>query len=69
MFHETLILAVDMYGCPNRCKHCWIGHMPNKQMDKDADIWIVNYFKPFFNKITYELFIYVAGVCHSGFIR
>lgn len=53
MYNESLILAVDMYGCPNRCKHCWIGHMPNRQMDEDADVWIVDYFKPFFNKITY----------------
>ena len=37
MFNKSLILAVDMYGCPNRCRHCWIGHMLNKQIDKDAD--------------------------------
>ena len=51
MFDESLILVVDMYGCPNRCKHCWIGHMPNKQMDADADVWIVDYFKPYFKHI------------------
>lgn len=63
MYHKSLILAVDMYGCPNRCKHCWIGHMPNKQMDKDEDVWIVDYFKPFFNKITYYSWLREPDFC------
>lgn len=63
MFNESLILVVDMYGCPNRCKHCWIGHMPNKQMDGDADVWIVDYFKPFFNKITYYSWLREPDFC------
>lgn len=29
---EKVIVAVDMVGCPNRCKHCWIGHAPNGNM-------------------------------------
>lgn len=24
-----------MFGCPNRCKHCWIGHSPNGHMTVD----------------------------------
>lgn len=65
MFDESLILVVDMYGCPNRCKHCWIGHIPNKQMDADADVWIVDYFKPYFNKITYYSWLREPDFCND----
>lgn len=51
--NKRLILAVDMNGCPNRCKHCWLGHMPNKNMKKSDDEFIVGFFKPYFNSITY----------------
>lgn len=53
MFHQPLALVADMYGCPNRCRHCWLGHMPNRWMEDDADVWLVDYFRPFFEKITY----------------
>lgn len=65
MANTSLILAVDMYGCPNRCKHCWIGHMPNKRMDKDADVWIVNYFKRFFDNITYYSWLREPDFCNN----
>lgn len=63
MLDRSLVLAVDMYGCPNRCRHCWIGHMPNRQMDWDADVWIVDYFRPFFNKITYDSWLREPDFC------
>lgn len=63
MFDKPLILAVDMYGCPNRCRHCWLGHMPNKQMDNNADVCIVEYFKPFFNKIAYYSWLREPDFC------
>ena len=34
---KKLTLVVDMYGCPNRCKHCWLGHMPNRTMSENSD--------------------------------
>ena len=37
MYDKQLNLVVDMYGCPNRCLHCWIGHMPNRKMEDGAD--------------------------------
>ena len=54
MNKKLLSLVVDMYGCPNRCRHCWLGHMPNIKMEKGADQWIVDYFKPYFEKIGIE---------------
>ena len=47
----NLSLAVDLYGCPNRCRHCWLGHMPNRAMEAGADEWIVARFQPYFEKM------------------
>lgn len=34
MYHfKKITVCVDMAGCPNRCKHCWIGVTENKGMD------------------------------------
>lgn len=27
-----ITVCLDMYGCPNRCKHCWLGATPNGNM-------------------------------------
>ena len=45
---KKLSLVVDMYGCPNRCKHCWLGHMPNRKMADKTDEQLIEYFKPYF---------------------
>lgn len=65
MFDQSLILTVDMYGYHNRCRHCWIGHMPNRPMEQDADTWIVDYFKPFFSKITYYSWLREPDFCED----
>ena len=26
-------IMADMAGCPNRCRHCWLGEQPNGHMD------------------------------------
>ena len=41
---KKLSIVFDMHGCPNRCKHCWIGHMNNKQMNNDDLIFVANFF-------------------------
>lgn len=65
MINKPLSLVVDMYGCPNRCRHCWIGHMPNREMEEDADIWLVNYFKPYFSNITYYSWLREPDYCYD----
>lgn len=65
MINKPLSLVVDMYGCPNRCRHCWIGHMPNRTMEEDADIWLVNYFKPYFSNITYYSWLREPDYCND----
>lgn len=34
-----------MFGCPNRCKHCWVGHSPNGNMTADDFVQIAQRFK------------------------
>lgn len=65
MHQKLLTLAVDMYGCPNRCRHCWLGHMPNKQMPADSDVWIVNFFKPYFNQIEFYSWLREPDFCSN----
>lgn len=65
MINTPLSLVVDMYGCPNRCRHCWIGHMPNKEMEANADIWLVNYFKPYFQSIAYYSWLREPDYCND----
>lgn len=63
MYEKSLVLAVDMYGCPNRCRHCWLGHMPNRKMEENADVWLVDYFKPYFKNITYYSWLREPDYC------
>ncbi|MBQ3972825.1 MAG: radical SAM protein [Lachnospiraceae bacterium] len=53
MNRKPLFIAADLYGCPNRCLHCWLGHMPSRTMEEGADEWIVSCFRPYFEKITF----------------
>lgn len=63
MSKKSLALVVDMYGCPNRCRHCWLGHMPNRSMEEGDDQWIVDYFRPYFDRITYYSWLREPDYC------
>ena len=60
---NKLTLAVDMYGCPNRCRHCWLSHMPNRVMEASADEWIVNLFKPYYECIEFFSWLREPDYC------
>ncbi|MFG6357586.1 MAG: radical SAM protein [Acetatifactor sp.] len=60
---KHLSLVVDMYGCPNRCRHCWLGHMPNRRMEEGADEWIFRYFEPYFENITFYSWLREPDYC------
>lgn len=51
---EKAIVAVDMVGCPNRCKHCWIGHGPNGNMTIED----LKYVTDAFSEYTHSLEVY-----------
>lgn len=57
---KEIIISMDMAGCPNRCKHCWLGHAPNRKVDKKLLKEVVDTFKnwvkagdtePYFDKV------------------
>lgn len=58
-----LTICMDMFGCPNRCLHCWLGHMPNRQMEAGADEWIVGLFKPYFEEIEFYSWLREPDFC------
>ena len=60
---KSLTLAVDLFGCPNRCLHCWLSHMPNRKMEDGADQWILDCFKPYFEKIEFFSWLREPDFC------
>jgi len=40
-----------MYGCPNRCKHCWLGVTPNGNLTIDDLKFVADTFRPFTNNL------------------
>ena len=63
MAFKRLSLCVDLYGCPNRCRHCWLGHMPNRTMEAGADEWLVERFKPYFEQIEFYSWLREPDFC------
>ena len=47
MKYKSIVIALDMYGCPNRCKHCWVGHAPNGNMTVEDLRFAAEQFRPF----------------------
>ena len=62
---NNLTVLADMYGCPNRCKHCWLGHMPNRGMPNNSDKQIVEYFKPYFRSVTFYSWVREPDYCEN----
>lgn len=47
MMFDNITIALDMAGCPNRCKHCWIGHFKNGNMSIEDLRYVANTFKDY----------------------
>lgn len=47
LISEEVGIALDMHGCPNRCRHCWIGQASGKRMTEDDLRWVVEQFRAF----------------------
>lgn len=43
---SKITVCADLAGCPNRCRHCWIGHTPNGAMTPDDLRAIAAAFRP-----------------------
>ncbi len=42
---RRIAVAVDVAGCPNRCRHCWLGNPPNRRVSEDVLRWVVRQFR------------------------
>jgi MoaA/NifB/PqqE/SkfB family radical SAM enzyme len=47
MTFEKITACLDMFGCPNRCKHCWLGVTPNGNLTVDDLKFVAEEFRPF----------------------
>lgn len=47
MKFKQITVCLDMYGCPNRCKHCWLSVTPNGNMPLNELTNTANQFRPF----------------------
>jgi MoaA/NifB/PqqE/SkfB family radical SAM enzyme len=44
---KKITACLDMYGCPNRCRHCWLGATPNGNLTVDDLKYAAKEFRPF----------------------
>ena len=63
--NKHLTICLDVHGCPNRCKHCWLGDLPNKQLDDDYPDFLVKLFKPYFKDITFYSWLREPDFCSN----
>ena len=42
---EHIGVAFDMQGCPNRCRHCWLGSASNQKLSEQDVRWGVAQFR------------------------
>lgn len=47
MKFKEITVCLDMYGCPNRCRHCWLGVTPNGNMSISEIGFTARQFRPF----------------------
>lgn len=47
--NKRIVVALDMYGCPNRCRHCWQGFGSNRPMAVDDLQWTAKQFRDYIN--------------------
>lgn len=47
MKFKEITVCLDMYGCPNRCRHCWLGVTPNGNMAVSEIEFTAEQFRPF----------------------
>ena len=47
MNYDKIVICLDMAGCPNRCKHCWVGHWPNGKLTEVDLRYVADQFRPY----------------------
>lgn len=52
MRYENILVALDMLGCPNRCRHCFMGWRPNPRLGEEDLRFVAGAFRPYANTLT-----------------
>ena len=47
MLFRQITVCLDMRGCPNRCRHCWLGVTPNGHLEEPDLRFVAQAFRPF----------------------
>jgi MoaA/NifB/PqqE/SkfB family radical SAM enzyme len=47
---KKITACLDMAGCPNRCRHCWLGASPNGHLKLPDLTYVAGVFRPFAQK-------------------
>lgn len=48
--HDTIALTFDMHGCPNRCRHCWLGEATRDRLSEQDVRWGVERFREYLDE-------------------
>ncbi len=51
MKFQDIVICLDMAGCPNRCKHCWLGATPNGGLPLEELKWAAEQFRPYAGRL------------------
>ena len=51
MKFKKITVCLDMHGCPNRCKHCWLGATPNGSLNAEDLRYTAEQFRPYTRKL------------------
>ncbi len=52
MQYDNILLALDMLGCPNRCRHCFMGWRPNPKLTESDLRFVAEAFRPYAKTLT-----------------
>lgn len=52
MQYENILIALDMLGCPNRCRHCFVGWRPNPKLVESDMRSVAEAFRPYAKTLT-----------------
>lgn len=47
MRFRRISACLDLRGCPNRCRHCWLGVTPNGRLPASALEYVADQFRPY----------------------
>ena len=54
---NSLIVGLDMRGCPNRCRHCWLGHAPNGNLTGEDLRFVRDAFRPYADRLELDTWV------------